>query len=484
MSKNKFLWKVRSNDNKSFVQVWLLKREGASDSCLLWGEMLPDRAEEVIRALPLLTEREQVPLLYQPGEEFLRKAEMMNKREKEQSKLRIASAREWAEKQTRGFEPTSVKLPDGVNFFKLERAGLYKIDALLYKVGKGNPSADEGMYNFGRLYYVHRGLGPDGKDSYQCFAKTFAKKYPQKVCRCYVCDWLVRNGKTADEEFVKRLRAQTRLLMNVINVGDREKKADGAVEVFDASFGSTKHPNFGALLEAKLKAVEDYDRFPYPEGGFTLQLTVVEDSWPGGKFFKVTNIEMLPRKYDYPLEMLEKCVCLDDCLVETPYDKLKKIMEQDPEQEEPSQEDHEEDHREENRSRSQISGNGKGKEEDDEGDEDEDQKDEEKPGKKNTPPEPLLGKKVYYKKKPWTVVKDLGDGIVRIEDEDGATKKVMLEDLDHGEKSEEKAKGESEEDELPRRRTKVVSRVKQEEEEEPEEDEEDEEDESPLSKRR
>ena len=38
----------------------------------------------------------------------------VSRREKEKKESRKASARDWANEQSQGFEPTSVKLPEGV----------------------------------------------------------------------------------------------------------------------------------------------------------------------------------------------------------------------------------------------------------------------------------------------------------------------------------------------------------------------------------
>lgn len=236
----------------------------------------------------------------------------MTRREKEKRKVRYTSAREWADKQDSGFEPTSINLPNGTPFFQLKKTGLYKIDILPYLVGKGNPHADEGMYHYERTYYPHRVTLASGKRrQYCCLSETFGK-------RCPICDWMKGEGKDSDQETLKSLRPQVRMLWNIIDRNNKEK----GVQVYDSAY----FKSFGEMLKNKIQAVEEYEDFFKLEGGMTLQLSVNEASFAGQKFNQVTNIEMLKRKEDYPEEILDKTVCLDDCLVKVEYDDLKKIF--------------------------------------------------------------------------------------------------------------------------------------------------------------
>ncbi len=256
------------------------------------------------------------------------------RREKVKQERRKSSAKAWAEKQDRTFEVTSIQLPEGVEFWKAEKEGFYKLDVIPFLTGRGNPNADEGMEHFERTYHVHRGMGLQGFSSYCCSVRCFKK-------RCYVCDWINREGGNADQELVKRLRPQDRMLMNVVDVTSKESKEKG-IQVLDQPFGSSKHPSFGQVLKDKIQSVEEYENFSDLEKGYTLQIKVVEDCLPGGKpFMKVTSIEMITRKYQYDEDMIDKAICLDECPIEKSYEELKKILLQEPDEEEPTDKEEE-----------------------------------------------------------------------------------------------------------------------------------------------
>jgi hypothetical protein len=61
MSKKKsprFTLRIRSYPEGKFVSVWLLRHDGPASAGLLWGEVVPQAAEEIVQALGLLVERE------------------------------------------------------------------------------------------------------------------------------------------------------------------------------------------------------------------------------------------------------------------------------------------------------------------------------------------------------------------------------------------------------------------------------------------
>lgn len=240
---------------------------------------------------------------------------VMDRREREARKSKgKTDAKAWAEQQDRGYEPTALKLPDGVEFYKLE-PGTHAIDFMPYIVGKGNKRADEGFEHFEREYVAHRIPGPDGRVKYYCCRwETFKKKCPVEI--------LTQNGTINDPELIKKLKGTVRHLW-VVNdkPGDKKNK----LKVFD-----TNHYNrgmgFGEMLADALNSVPKYAKFSDLKGGLTLQLTVKEQTFPGGKYNAVTRIDFLPRDYDYPDSMLEAAPCLDDCLVDIGYDEMIKVL--------------------------------------------------------------------------------------------------------------------------------------------------------------
>lgn len=235
-------------------------------------------------------------------------------REIDRKKLRRVSAREWAEKQNK-YENTIYTIPEGVDSLAFAKPGKYKIDVIPYITGNNNPMADPGMLLCGRIYYVHRNLGGDGKQRYCCRFKTWGLP-------CPICKFIA----TLDYEDQKPFRAQQRLLCNVIDLDGRNDN----IQLLDQPFGTVKHPSFGQLLNNKLDAIEDSAYFyelTKEDGGRTLQLTVAKGSMPGATFMQVVNIEMIARKKDYPDSILNEVVALDDILIDFGEEKLKEIME-------------------------------------------------------------------------------------------------------------------------------------------------------------
>jgi hypothetical protein len=244
----------------------------------------------------------------------------LNRREKEKRELRFVDAKEWVEKQDAGFEPTCIKPPEGVGFWSLNKKtpGTFALlDFMAYVVGKGNPDADEGMVHFTREYRCHRNLGVDGKKSYPCL-RMFNEP-------CPICEWLESDeGRALDKDTWIALRDQKRMLFAVIDVSNEAERAKG-FQILDQAY----FKGFGELLKAKINSAEHHRHFFKPTreaGGMTLQLSISKDSFKGRAFNKITNIEMVPRKYDYDLDMVDQAPCLDDCLVHMSYAELEKAF--------------------------------------------------------------------------------------------------------------------------------------------------------------
>ncbi len=63
MAKPKYLLQVRSYPEGRFCDVWLVRRDGPADSCVLYGELIPGLAEEVAAALGLPLESDDSPFV-------------------------------------------------------------------------------------------------------------------------------------------------------------------------------------------------------------------------------------------------------------------------------------------------------------------------------------------------------------------------------------------------------------------------------------
>jgi hypothetical protein len=220
---------------------------------------------------------------------------------------------------TSGFERTAFKVPDGYGTFKIEAAGVKRIDIVNYRVGKGNPCADEGTLHPERTYFIHRGVGPSG-DSYVCLAKTLNKP-------CPICEYTARLAKQAgtDPQVIKDLAPKERQLWWVMDLADAAK----GWQLWEVSFHL-----FGKLLDKRVRERdpdEDYDLFSSATKGFTLKVGVTEKKLPGTSYYEVETIDFKARSEPYDKALYDQLPCLDDLVIITPYEKLKAIFLQTPE---------------------------------------------------------------------------------------------------------------------------------------------------------
>lgn len=351
-----------------------------------------------------------------------------SRNEKKRAERRKVDAREWAQQQEKGFEPTAVKLPEGVELFK-PSPGVYRVDFLPYRAGRFNMRADEGFEHFECQYDAHRIPSPDGRTRlYCCLKATFGEN-------CPICQMIARGG--LDPETVKALKVTTRHLWNV---NDKPGDMKNPIKVFD-----TNHYNrglgFGEMMAEAINSDEDYANFSDLENGLTLVLTVKEQTFPGGKFNAVTRIDFKPRKYTYDEDILDRVITLDECLVKTPADKLKELVMQD------SDEARDDDNPRRNGNKPTSSSK---KEEPDEEDEDEDSDDDEDEEDENQ--EALvIGDTVQwmYKKKlmKGKIVRILKNGsLAHIDTGSGKPSSVDVDELTKVEKEDDEDEDEDEEE--------------------------------------
>ena len=221
---------------------------------------------------------------------------------------------------TGGF--TTLNLPDGVEFFN-PKAGKYLVDILNYKVGKGNPYADEGELWFERTYWVHKNVGTDGK-TFVCPKMSTDGRNP-----CPICEYRAKMQKQgADKKLLSDLKPKERQLFNVIDVTEGPNKK---VLIWDIS-----NYCFGKQLDGEIRDADEddgYVEFPALQGGFTLRLGIDEESVTAESgsynFIKVNRIAFKPRKRDYDESILSKLLCLDDLLIIPEYGQLEKEFFQD-----------------------------------------------------------------------------------------------------------------------------------------------------------
>lgn len=252
---------------------------------------------------------------------------MANERKNRGREERQSTARRRAEThQGGGFARTTFKVPKGISVWKPKAGETYTVDILPFKASKRKfmqsiTFADPGFEHYERTFFTHPRIGPN-ENAYVCSAATFDKP-------CFPCEYRMKLAKKdgAAEQEIKALYAKERQLFCVWDHADKSK----GPQLWEVSFHL-----FGKLLDTRIKSAKNgrYDGFYFPDAeGKTLELTFVEKQMGTNKFSEVVSIDFMDRDEEIPEEVLAKVPCLDDLIIETPYDRLKKIFLQEPDAE-------------------------------------------------------------------------------------------------------------------------------------------------------
>jgi hypothetical protein len=222
-----------------------------------------------------------------------------------------STARRRAEEHQSGYSTKTLKLPEGVKFYK-KKEGMARLTILPYTVGNGNPFARPGETHYERTFFTYYKVGP-GEDSYVCSSKTFNK--PDFIQE----ERQRQSRKGADAEYLKTLSPRERQIFLVF---DNDAPKEGIQLYEDAHF------NFGKLLDERIKRSPEsrgWDLFYLADAdGFDLEITFGQASMGSGSpYTKALAIDFLPRDAALPEQLANHGFCLDDFIVETPYEVLK-----------------------------------------------------------------------------------------------------------------------------------------------------------------
>lgn len=236
----------------------------------------------------------------------------MTTREKRKKRQRTSASKR-AEKRAAG-DRSTIKKPDGLTFFK-KKEGIRKINLVEFKVGKGNPFADEGSFHYERTFYVHYIPFAGGTVGRVCARKTAGKK-------CFVCDHIAKLQKDEDqdEKLIKDLLPRERQIFLVNDPKDEENP----LQIYEDA-----HGNFGERLDKEILSEKednpDVEAFAAPgEEGKTLKVNFSEASFGSRKYIEADTIKFLPRNEDADPDIWEHEHCLDDMIVIPDYNTLKK----------------------------------------------------------------------------------------------------------------------------------------------------------------
>lgn len=212
-----------------------------------------------------------------------------------------------------------LRIPPGMKSFRVKDR-TYRFDLVPYKVGKGNPCADEGFWYYERTFFTHKNVGPDN-DSVICPASTFKKPCPICEFRDARIKLLRDQGQDPfQDETVKNLRTSERQLFLV---HDHDEPAE-LIQLWDYS-----NYGFGELLDA-MRAEGQRDNQPHKAefdddaAGSWLRVSFKAQSGRGA-FYKAFSIEFNPRPDGLDESLLEHGYCLDDMLIELDYNQLRRL---------------------------------------------------------------------------------------------------------------------------------------------------------------
>jgi hypothetical protein len=256
-------------------------------------------------------------------------------RDKQKQERRRVDARKSMQEQEKGFEPTCIKLPEGMEFYKIQgkesKPGVYKVDVLPYKMTANNPEVQkhpdlEGMDQFHLIYSCHNVPRPDSE-----FSNRYVCRRAQWNKKCGVCKWLNDHKSTLSDEMQKELKVKTRMLMLV---NDKPGDLKNPPKVFDTNYFGAQKSGFGEQLSALMAADEEAAEFWYPEAGKSLKLTTSKSSFGKGSWNPVTRIDVSDRKVQYPKDLADEMPNPEEFLIDPGFNEVWDLLESGGEKEE------------------------------------------------------------------------------------------------------------------------------------------------------
>jgi len=218
-----------------------------------------------------------------------------------------------------------LKLPSGVECFKLDPDKKHVYLDLIPYISKNNPDADKGKPAFFRKFWVHKNVGPNGI-TVLCPAKNPDKKGKFHDCKCCAESKRLFDAAEGDEDSKEwkqaiNIKAKERDLFQVVDTEERDK----GIQPWDIS----SHLFMNQLKEADGDLDEGSKKLLYADikKGWTLKLKVKKKKWKKATFAEVTRVSFVKRKKKYKKSFIKEGYCLDD-LLKKPMssEKLKKLF--------------------------------------------------------------------------------------------------------------------------------------------------------------
>jgi len=213
-------------------------------------------------------------------------------------------------------------IPDKWMMYKEEADTTVKMDILPYIVNdvelhpEGKNMEDDVWYRF--PYLIHRNIGPS-KAAVLC---------PGTIGRpCPICDKRkeIFDDPDLDNKMAGKLKQSPRSLFIIKIINDGNDKNKGKQFIWDVSDFC-----FFDQVDTELEhGEEEWNDFACLEGGYTLKVRILEDSFDTTKFPKADRIDFIERSKDYPESILDDLPCLDDVIIPNikTYEEIEAILE-------------------------------------------------------------------------------------------------------------------------------------------------------------
>lgn len=215
-----------------------------------------------------------------------------------------------------------LRVPQGYDILKIDKAGTYKLAILPYTVPAGakHPVVKDGEMHYTRDYYVHNGLGTSGKGQAVCPKSTRGE-------RCPICEGIkagIDSGQLT-KEIAKDMYAKQRSLFTLWLPEVQNK-----VVLFDHSYhGFAKQLNTTISAKVAIPGREWLDYFADPVEGAFMWVTFAEKPLPGNrKFFEAVSFEF-EKHGGIPQLILDQALQLDKCFHVESYDALHQLFDQE-----------------------------------------------------------------------------------------------------------------------------------------------------------
>lgn len=224
------------------------------------------------------------------------------------------SSKKTRDQNAQGNQVGVIRLPKGVDLFKVDKSCTVKMAIIPYTVpvGAKHPVAKDGEMHYSRDYYVHKNVGPSGKESVICPRLTRGE-------RCPICDSVKDQLSKGliDKETAKKLRPSVRTIYNVW-LPDLNKTA-----LFDAAhYGFTEPLNITVSAKTSIPGREWVDYFADPVEGSYIWVTFQETAIPSGVWYPAKSFEFEPHK-GLPKDILMAAQPLDSLLIISSSDELR-----------------------------------------------------------------------------------------------------------------------------------------------------------------